>query len=52
MDKAMQYRTLVPLANDFGETIMSATSVKHVQIESDKIYYHYNILMKTINVKV
>ena len=49
MNKSMEYRVLVPLVDEFGETIVSAATFKHVKSESYKIYYHYNILMKTIN---
>lgn len=49
MNKAMAYNVLAPLVDEFGETIMSTGKTKHVKIESEKIYYHYKILMKTIH---
>jgi hypothetical protein len=49
MNKAMAYNVLAPLVDEFGETIMSTGKTKHVTIESEKIYYHYKILMKTIH---
>lgn len=52
MRKAIDYNVLVPLVDEFGEDIMSAEAVKHVKKESKKIYHHYNILIKTINVKI